>query len=135
MKEKGSNFSKEQIQRFSNPPFLGEIPVPDGYATLRGECGDTMEVFLSVRDGRIERARFDTLGCEYSIACGNTAMEMAEGRSLPEALRISPERIEEALGGLPPSHRHCAELAIDTLRKAVLDCRVRSKDPWKKFYR
>ncbi len=122
-------------QRVLNPPFLGDLPAPDGYAHVRGDCGDTMEVFLDVRDGRIERARFDTLGCAYTVACGSMAMEMAEGRSLVEALRIDAKRIEDGLGGLPPSHQHCAELAAVTLKKAILDALRRGKDAWKKAYR
>ncbi len=120
-------FSPELIEQFSSPAFLGEIPDPDGYALEKGDCGDSMEAFLSVRDGIIEKACFDTLGCGYTIACGNKAMELSEGRPVSEALGVTPQRIEEALGGLPASHRHCAELAAGTLRKAVEDFLARSE--------
>ncbi len=130
-----SSVSSELVQRFVDSPFLGEVSAPDGYAHMQGECGDYMEVFLNIRDRRIRKARFDTLGCGYTVACGSMAMEMAEGRTLSEALRIAPERIAQELGGLPSSHEHCAELAAVTLRKAIEDYLTRGKDAWRKLYR
>ena len=62
-------------------------------------------------------------------------MEMAEGKSLSEALKISAEAISQALGGLPASHFHCAELAVEAVRKAVQDYLHRGNEPWKKLYR
>ena len=118
-----------------NPPLLGEISVPDGYAHVRGDCGDTMEVFLRIRNRRIREARFDTLGCGFTVACGNAAMELAEGRTLSQALRITPQRIAEVLGGLPSSHEHCAELAVACLKKAIEDSLTRHKESWKNMYR
>lgn len=115
--------------------FLGEIPRADGYAHLQGECGDSMEVFLTIREDRVEKARFDTLGCDYTIACGAMAMQMAEGQTVREALRIDAVDISQALGFLPPSHEHCAELAAETLRRALEDSLRRRKDPWKQLYR
>jgi len=123
------------VDRLLNATHLGEIPTPDGYAHVRGGCGDSMEVFLAIADRRIREALFDTLGCGYTIACGSTAMEMAEGKSLSEALRISAEEISQALGGLPASHFHCAELAAEAVRKAVQDYLHRGNEPWKKLYR
>jgi len=122
------------IQRAMNPTGLGDIPEPDGYAYVRADCGDSMEIFLRVRDKRIEEARFDTLGCGPTLACGSMATELAEGRTVQEVLRIGAEQISEALGGLPSSHLHCAELASETLRKAVEDYLSRARDPWKKHY-
>jgi len=126
--------SRQLVQRFSNPLFLGEIRSPDGYSLEQGDCGDAMEVFLSVRDRVIRKARFDTLGCGFTVACGDMAMELAENRTLAEAVSIRSAQIEEALGGLPPSHAHCAELAVSALRKAVQSAMERARDPWKKHY-
>lgn len=126
--------SPEIRKRALEPAFLGEIPVPDGYAHVRGDCGDTMEVFLSIRDRRIHQARFDTLGCGFTLACGSMAMEMAQGKTVFEAMRIDENKIAEALGGLPSSHRHCAELASEALRKALRDFLSRGKDSWKRMY-
>jgi len=122
------------IERAMNPVGLGDLPDPDGYAYVRADCGDSMEMFLRIRDRRIVEARFDTLGCGPTLACGSVATELAQGKTVLEALQVGPERISEALGGLPSSHFHCAELASETLRKAIQDFLERSRDPWKKHY-
>lgn len=127
--------SPEVRKRALNPPFLGDISAPDGYAHVTGECGDTMEVFLTIQDRRIRQARFDTLGCGFTLACGSMAMEMAEGRTVFDAMRIDSKKIAHALGGLPSSHEHCAELAVETLKKAIQDYLFRGKESWKKLYR
>jgi nitrogen fixation NifU-like protein len=127
--------SAEVRRRAIDPVFIGEMVAPDGYAHVRGDCGDTMEVFLSVRDRRICQARFDTIGCGFTLACGSMAMEMAEGKSTAEAMRIDEHKIEEALGGLPDSHRHCAELASEALKKAIKDYLFRGKESWRRLYR
>jgi nitrogen fixation NifU-like protein len=93
-----------------------------------------MEVFLSVVNRIIRKARFDTLGCGYTVACGDIAMEMAEKQPLTKALSIRPEQIGKALGGLPASHEHCAALAVKTLRSAIHSALERGRDPWKKLY-
>lgn len=112
-----------------DPGWLGSLPHPEGYAHLRGDCGDALEVFLRVKAGRVVQARFDALGCEFTVACGNAAMQLAEGKPLDEALQIAPEAIAAAIEELPPDHFHCAELAVETLRKALRDSRLRSSDP------
>jgi nitrogen fixation protein NifU and related proteins len=132
--EEDPALSPELMQRSVNPLFLGEIPSPDGYAVEQGDCGDSMEVFLSVRDRVVRTARFDTLGCGYTVACGDMAMELAEGRPLTEALGVGPQTIQDELGGLPASHRHCAELAARALRRALQDALERTRAPWKKGY-
>ncbi len=127
--------SPEVKRRALNPPLLGDISVPDGYAHLTGDCGDTMEVFLAIRDRRIREARFDTLGCGPTLACGSMAMEMAEGKTLTDAMRIDARKITQALGGLPGTHEHCAELAAEALKKAIQDYLFRGNESWKKLYR
>ena len=126
---------REVQRRALNPPHLGDIPVPDGYAHVTGDCGDSMEVFLAIQDRLIRQARFDTLGCGFTLACGSMAMEMAEGKAVSEAMRVDAKKIAVALGGLPPTHEHCAELATEALRKAIQDYLFRGKEPWKKLYR
>jgi nitrogen fixation NifU-like protein len=130
-----SRVSAEVRRRALDPPLLGDIPVPDGYAHVTGDCGDSMEVFLAIGNRRIGQARFDTLGCGFTLACGSMAMEMAEGDTVANAMRIDAKKITLALGGLPATHEHCAELAVETLRKAIQDYLFRGKEPWKKLYR
>lgn len=134
-REPDAQVSSEVRRRALNPPLLGDIPVPDGYAHVTGDCGDCMEVFLAIEDRRIRQARFDTLGCGFTLACGSMAMEMAEGKNLSEAMRVDAKKITRALGGLPVTHEHCAELAAETLHKAIQDYLYRGKEPWKRLYR
>lgn len=107
---------------------------PDGYGKRKGECGDTIEMFIRVRDKRIENITFHADGCMNTVACSNTAAMMAEGKPVDEAWEISPEKITEYLETLPPDEKHCAELAAGALYLALSDYRERKKSSWKKFY-
>ncbi|KPJ53558.1 hypothetical protein AMJ39_04080 [candidate division TA06 bacterium DG_24] len=114
-------FSERVIELFLDPINVGELEDPDGQATFTGPCGDTMSIFLGVRDGRIREATFLTDGCGPSLACGCVVTDIARGKTGEEAARIMPEDILEILGGLPESYAHCAELAVATLRRAIDD--------------
>jgi nitrogen fixation NifU-like protein len=92
---------------------------PDGYGKRTGECGDTVEIFLTVREGRIQTAAFDTNGCLHTTACANTVVEMAAGRPPETAWEITPEAVGAFLETLPRDHFHCAELAVGALYLAL----------------
>lgn len=106
----------------------------DGYGKLSRECGDTVEIFLVVRNGRIHSAAFETDGCVYALVCANAVAHLAEGKTLQEALELAPESVMDYLETLPEEETHCAEQAIQVLRLAVLDARESERQPWKKFY-
>jgi nitrogen fixation protein NifU and related proteins len=106
----------------------------DGYAKLSRECGDTMEIFLVVRSGRIQSAAFETDGCLYAVVCANAAVNLVEGKSLQEAQQLAPGDIVNYLETLPSEETHCAEQAIQALRLALADARENERQPWKKFY-
>ncbi len=108
---------------------------PDGYGRKSRECGDTVEIFLMLRDGIIESASFETNGCIYSVACANTAVHLAMGKLLPEARDITAGHIMEYLETLPMHESHCAELAAEALQLAISDARQTSRQPWRKLYR
>lgn len=78
-----------------------------------------MEFWLAIRVGRIVRITFTTDGCGASIACGAAAAALAENKAIAEAFSITPERVEAAVGNLPPDHKHCALLAVTALRAAL----------------
>jgi len=125
--EEDDSLARELSRIFSDSSFLGDISEPDGYAYLRADCGDSMEIFLTIKDQQIQKACFDTLGCGFTIACGCTAMKFAEKKTISEALQITPGYILKTLGRLlPPSHYHCAELATETLKKAINDYLIRN---------
>ncbi len=82
-------------------------------------CGDLVRISLVAADGRIGRVTFETEGCAASSAAAAAAAEMIDGAPILVAARIDPDRIEAALGGLAPSHRHAAVLAADALHRAL----------------
>lgn len=124
------------IEHWQNPRNLGKLELPDGYAQVKGSCGDTMEMFLRVESDLITDCTFQTDGCGTTIACGSVATELAQGKSFPEALGlISATEILKRLGGLPESDVHCANLAAETLRRALADYLYQKSNPWRKYYR
>jgi nitrogen fixation NifU-like protein len=127
-------YSEKTIDHFLNPRNLSEIPAPDGFGRVTGSCGDTMEICLKVRDGRVTNASFWTDGCGTSIASGSMVTEMAKGRDVSEAQRISQHDVLAALGGLPEESEHCALLAADTLKEAIKDYLAFKNEPWKRAY-
>ncbi len=118
-------YSDGVIEHGFHPANAGVIETPDGHARILGPCGDTMEVFVEVRDARLKRVRFQTTGCMTSIASGDMAAELATGCYVGEAMALSQERVLDALGGLPEESRHCALLAANTVRSAIADYRAR----------
>lgn len=134
MEEMKKVYSETTIDHFLNPRNLDEIPAPDGFGRVTGSCGDTMEICIKVRDGRVANASFWTDGCGTSIASGSMVTEMAKGRGVREAQRISQRDVLDALGGLPEESEHCALLAADALREAVKDYLALEREPWKRAY-
>ena len=107
---------------------------PDGYGRKTRECGDTIELFLMVRDGTIVHATFNTNGCVYSVACANAVLRLIEGKTIEEAWQLTPGRVAEYLETLPPKEFHCAQLAVQALYLALANCRETARHPWRKFY-
>ncbi len=114
-------YSETVIDHWMHPRNFFPMDNPDGYARVTGPCGDTMELFIRIRDGQVADASFLTDGCITSIATGSIAVEMATGRSVADAQAISPNDILDRLGGLPTESEHCALLASNTLREAVMN--------------
>ncbi len=118
---KNANYSKKALDHFFNPKNLGEMKGADlvGYAG-NPQCGDTMKIFLKLnKDGTISKASFQTLGCAAAIATSDIICQMAEGKSLEEASRITKEEVVKALGTLPENKVHCADLANKALISAI----------------
>jgi len=124
------------IDHWQNPRNFRKMEEADGYAKNRGICGDAMEMFLRVRGETIAECTFQTDGCGTTIVCGSVATELAAGKSLIEALgAVNSAEILRALGGLPEDSVHCAQLAAETLRRALADYLYQKNAPWKKNYR
>ncbi|MFX1589832.1 MAG: iron-sulfur cluster assembly scaffold protein [Promethearchaeota archaeon] len=121
IEEEDKRYNKYIVKLFKNPKNWGkpkdeEVSVWHAY---EGSCGDTMHFFLKIKEGIIEKANFITDGCGATIAAGSQTTMMIKGKTLEFAEKIKPIDIENALGGLPDDHKHCAELAIKTLTRAV----------------
>ena len=133
--ESGNEFSAAVIDHASNPRNAGAMDDADAYAEVFGPCGDKMEMWLKVKDGRVKDVTLWSSGCGATIACGSMATELAKDKTLGEALAISAEVIAGRLGGLPEDHAHCAGLASLTLKKVIIEYMNLQKEPWKKAYR
>jgi nitrogen fixation NifU-like protein len=114
-------YSEAAIEHGMNPRNVGEIENADGFGKVTGLCGDTMSIWIKVSNDQIIDVRFLTDGCGTTRASGSMATEMAKGKSLAKAQKISQQDILEALGGLPKESEHCALLAATTLNEAIKD--------------
>ncbi|MFX1238922.1 MAG: iron-sulfur cluster assembly scaffold protein [Promethearchaeota archaeon] len=114
-------YNEHIVELFQNPKNWG--PLPEGELSVLqkylGPCGDTMIFFLKINDNIIEKAQFTTDGCGASVATASQTTLLIEGKSITQARQLTPEDIDKALKGLPEDHKHCTELAVRTLRRAI----------------
>jgi ATP-binding protein involved in chromosome partitioning len=105
--------------KHANDPYnRGVLDYFNGHARVTGPCGDTMEFWLNVEEGKIKKVSFVTDGCAPSIASGSMTTCLVEGKTVEEAKAITQKNILEALEGLPEEHEHCALLAANALKAA-----------------
>ena len=128
-------YSETAIDHAMNPRNVGNMEAADGYASVTGLCGDTMDIWLKVKRDTIVEATFMTDGCGTTIAAGSMVTELAKGKSVSHAVRISQQDVLSAFNGLPEESRHCALLAANTMKAAVRDYLVFKNEPWKRAYR
>jgi len=114
------DYYKNVMEHFQNPRNMGEIKNPDAEASVGNpNCGDVMRVMIKVSNNKIDDIKFQTFGCAAAIASSSMMTELARGKSLREAKKISNKDVSLALGKLPPIKEHCSNLAADALRKAI----------------
>jgi len=128
-------YSEVIIDHAMNPRNVGNMETADGYASITGPCGDTMDIWLKVKDDTIVRVTFMTDGCGTTIAAGSMVTELAKGKSVSQALKVSQEDVLIALDGLPDESKHCALLAANTLKASVKDYFAFRNEPWKRAYK
>jgi len=129
MEEMRQEYSEKVIEIFLNPKNLGKIENADGYGKVKGSCGDTMEIFLVVKDNLITDAKFTTDGCGTTVVCGSMITELIKNKNTDQALQIDAEKVLHELGGLPEADQHCAKLAADTLHDAILTYFKNKREP------
>ena len=121
-------YSEKVMDHFKNPRNMGEIPDADGIGTVGNPvCGDIMEVYIKVKDKRIVDIKFKTFGCGAAIATSSMVTELAKGKTLDEAKKITRANVAESLGGLPKIKMHCSNLAADALHHAIEDYYKKSR--------
>ena len=128
-------YSETTIDHAMKPRNVGDMENADGFARITGPCGDTMAIWLRVKNETIADATFLTDGCGTSIASGSMVTELAKGKKVSEAQKTGPQDVLTALGGLPEESEHCALLAVNTLKAAIRDYLAVKREPWKRAYR
>jgi nitrogen fixation protein NifU and related proteins len=106
----------------------------DGHGRKTGDCGDTVEFFVTLQEDRIDSISYEINGCINTNACANAIIDLVEGQPLDKAWGLDPEDVADYLESLPPDHFHCAELAVGALYLTLADAREKQKSPWKKLY-
>jgi nitrogen fixation NifU-like protein len=115
-------YSEKVMEHFANPHNVGEIPDADGIGKVGNpQCGDVMWLYIKVKDNIITDIKFKTFGCGAAIATSSMITELARGKTLEEAKKISRQDVADSLDGLPPTKMHCSNLASDALREAIKD--------------
>ncbi len=123
MEQIRKRYSHTVIDHWQKPRNFRKVKNPDGYAKVKGPCGDIMEMFVKTKGGTVTECAFQTDGCGTSIACGSITTELAKDKTLTQVLAcVRSDEILEKLGGLPGEDVHCARLAAETLRMAINDC-------------
>jgi nitrogen fixation NifU-like protein len=117
-------YTDKVMDHFSNPRNVGEIEDANGVGEVgNASCGDIMKIFLKVEDNIIKDVKFKTFGCGAAIATSSMVTEMAIGKTIEEAWKLSNEAVAEALDGLPSQKMHCSNLAADALHEAIKNYR------------
>jgi nitrogen fixation NifU-like protein len=121
-------YSEKVMDHFQNPRNVGTMKDADGIGQVGNPvCGDMMTFYIKVKDDRIEDVKFQTFGCGAAIAVSSMVSEMAIGKTIDEALKITNKSVAEELGGLPKNKLHCSNLGADALHKAIENYQLRQK--------
>lgn len=124
-------YSKKVLEHFLHPHNQGVIKNPDGVGVVGNPvCGDLMKIYIRVgknkkREEIIKDIKFETLGCAAAIATSSMVSDLAIGKALKDAVKISKKDVADALRGLPPVKMHCSNLAEEALKAAIKDYRSR----------
>ncbi len=113
-------YSEKVMEHFMHPRNVGEIENPDGVGEVGNPvCGDMMTFYIKVKDNKLEDIKFKTFGCGAAIAVSSMVSEMAMGKTIEEALKITPKSVADELEGLPKQKFHCSNLGAQALQKAI----------------
>jgi len=126
-------YSEKVMDHFMNPRNVGQIDNADGEGTVGNPiCGDLMTFYIKVDSSRLADVKFKTFGCGAAIAVSSMVSEMAKGKTLDEAMKITNKMVAGELGGLPKNKLHCSNLGADALHKAIEDYRNKKENKGEK---
>jgi len=113
-------YSPQLLEHFEHPRHAGELPNASARVRIENPaCGDVLELAVKIVDHRVEEIRFRAKGCVPAMACASAIAELANGKSVAEALTITRDDVVNVVGGLPSASGHAAQLAIDALRQVL----------------
>ena len=115
-------YSDKVMDHFMKPRNVGEIENADGIGEVGNPvCGDMMTFYIKVKNNHIDDVKFKTFGCGAAIAVSSMVSEMAMGKTIEEAQKITPQAVADQLEGLPKQKFHCSNLGAQALNKAIDD--------------
>ncbi len=113
-------YSKKVVKHFKHPKNFGEMKNPSAVGEVGNpSCGDVMKIYIKVKDNKIKNIKFETMGCIAAIATSSMITEIAKGKTLEKAKKITNQDVAKSLGSLPPIKMHCSNLAAEALHKAI----------------
>lgn len=118
-----NDHSLEFLEMAMKRDFQERLAQCDGYGKKQRECGDTIEIFLIIKQGRIETISYDIKGCLYSHACVNTLIKLVKGQLIDPAKKIDANDIIIYLKTLPKQETHCAVHVLSAFHLALEDHR------------
>ena len=116
-------YNNKVMQLFKKPKHAGSIKNADGIGeVINPSCGDSMRVFIKVKNNKISRIKVQTMGCVVAIASSEALASIAEGKSISDAEKIKSDDVVKYLGkDIPQEKVHCSVLAHSALKKAIED--------------
>ncbi|MDD3520746.1 MAG: Fe-S cluster assembly scaffold protein NifU [Actinomycetota bacterium] len=121
-------YNEKVLDHFTNPRNVGEIKGADGVGEVGNPvCGDMMTFYIKVKDNKIDDVKFKTFGCGAAIAVSSMVSEMAKGKTLDEAMKITNKDVAKRLGGLPDNKMHCSNLGAEALHAAIENFRKKGE--------
>lgn len=123
------NFSDKVIDYFINPKNAGNMPDADAEGSSGDpSCGDSLTLYIKVKDNVIYDISFKVFGCVAAIATSSMTTELVKGKTLEEALKLTDTDIVNALDGLPDNKLHCSVLGATAVKNAIENYYNKNKD-------
>ena len=115
-------YTQEVIKHFKRPKNMGKLKDFNAKSEVGNPiCGDRMAIYLKIKNNKIADISFETMGCVAAISTSSMITELAKGKTLAAAKKITFSDIAKKLGGLPKIKMHCSHLAVEALQKAILN--------------